>query len=236
MSGVAWIHRDDDVVAVDKPAGEPVIAARGEPKDACLVRRAEAALGHRLFVVHRIDRDTSGVVLFARTAAAHRFLSQAFEARQIAKCYVAYAAGALEPRDGRIDVPLHAARRGKSRPSKPGETGRQAAITDYATERVWRGLWGVASRIALQPLTGRHHQIRVHLRARGVPILFDPLYGKATRGFSDGVPCERLALHALSIEIPLPAGGRHRILAPLAADLVGLETWLDVHLGTGALP
>jgi RluA family pseudouridine synthase len=236
VSAIAWLHRDDDIVAVDKPAGEPVIAARGEPPEACLVRRAEAALGQRLFVVHRIDRDTSGVVVFACTPASHRFLNQAFEAREVGKHYVAFAAGVLAPDRGRIDVPLHAARRGKSRPAEAGEPGRRAAITEYAIERAWLGPEGPVSRVALRPLTGRRHQIRVHLRARGAPILFDPLYGKPTASSLPGAPCRRLALHALAVDVPSQQGRRLRIQAPLADDLVGLEAWLDAHLGSPALP
>jgi tRNA pseudouridine32 synthase / 23S rRNA pseudouridine746 synthase len=234
VSGIVWLHADEDVVAVDKASGEPVIAARSEPKDACLVRRAEAALGQRLYVVHRIDRETSGVVLFARTAAAHRALNHAFEARLVRKRYVAFAAGALDPGRGRIEVPLHAARRGKSRPASPAEPGQKAAATDYDVERVWRGACGPVSRIALRPITGRHHQLRVHLRAMGAPILFDRLYGSA--GGLEGAPCRRLALHALSIEAPRRDGRRLRIDAPLAADLVGLESWLSAHLASAALP
>ncbi len=237
MSGIAWLHRDDELVAVDKPAGEPVIAARGEPPEACLVRRGEAALGQRLFVVHRIDRDTSGVVFFARTAAAHRFLTLAFESRRVGKRYVAFAAGVLEPDRGRIEVPLHAARRGKARPAGHEEPGQKAAVTDYAVERVWSGGRGKVSRIALHPLTGRHHQIRVHLRARGAPILFDPLYGRSIDGPFDAAPCRRLALHALAIDVPLPEGRRLEIEAPLAPDLAALEAWLDARaLRALALP
>ncbi|HET7292794.1 MAG TPA: RluA family pseudouridine synthase [Vicinamibacteria bacterium] len=229
MDAIAWLHRDDDVVAVDKPPGEPVIAARGEPKDACLHRRAEAALGARLFVVHRIDRDTSGVVLFARTAEAHRLLNRAFEARGVSKAYVAFAAGLLEPARGQIDIALHSARRGKSRPAEPGEPGRQQACTDYAVERAWR-LGAVAvSRIVLRPVTGRHHQLRVHLRARGAPILFDRLYGRGLHPALDEAPCRRLALHAQRIEAPRPGGGRLTIEAPLPDDLQGLEAWLSTR-------
>lgn len=227
MSGIAWLHRDDTLVAVDKPAGEPVIAARGEPRDACLVRRAEAALGQRLFVVHRIDRDTSGVVLFARTAEAHRYLNEAFEARRVSKAYVAFVAGRLEPASGRIDLPLHPARRGKSRPAEPGEPGRRDASTEYVVERVWRRSGGAVSRVALRPLTGRHHQIRVHLRARGAPILFDRRYGGGLGDAFRDAPCQRLALHAFRIEVPRPGGRRIEIEAPLAADLRSLATWLD---------
>lgn len=84
------LHQDRDVVAVDKPPGVPVIPARGEDGGECLQHRLQRQIGHRLWVVHRIDRDASGVVLFASNAAAHRMLSLAFEQRQVHKSYVAF--------------------------------------------------------------------------------------------------------------------------------------------------
>ena len=99
-----------------KPPGEPVIAARGEPASDCLQKRLERQLGRRIYVVHRIDKDASGVVLFALDATAHRAASLAFEHRGVEKEYLAFVAGALTPGDGRLDVPLHSARRGKTRP------------------------------------------------------------------------------------------------------------------------
>jgi tRNA pseudouridine32 synthase/23S rRNA pseudouridine746 synthase len=225
------LHEDEDVVAADKPSGEPVIAARGEPPDACLQKRLEAQLGIRLWVVHRIDRDASGVVLFARNAQAHRALSLSFEHRQAQKTYLAFVSGLLAPARGRLEVPLHPARKGKTRPARPGERGQQSATTDYAASRVWHLGGEPVSLVEAHPLTGRHHQIRVHLRSVDAPILFDPLYG---RGFAPrsltGAPCARLALHALRIEVPVPRGaGRLAVEAPLAADLAGLRDWLDAH-------
>ena len=200
-------------MAVAKPTGEPVIAARGEPRSACLQKRLERLLRRRLWIVHRIDRDASGVVVFALNADAHRAVSLAFEHRQVTKTYAAFVAGAIEPPRGRIEVPLHGARKGKTRPARPGEPGAQPATTEYETRKRWtlapssRGA-PVASgdegpagggrlsprpsreddaqgdprcaRVVLldaHPVTGRHHQIRVHLRSAGTPILFDPLYG-----------------------------------------------------------
>jgi RluA family pseudouridine synthase len=222
---LALLHEDEDVVAVAKPAGEPVIAARGEPRSQCLQKRVESRLHRRLWVVHRIDRDASGVVLFALNADAHRELSLAFEHRQVVKAYAAFVAGALEPPRGRIEVPLHAARKGKSRPALPGEPGAQPSATEYVT----RTTWPVASLLEVHPLTGRHHQIRVHLRSVGAPILFDPLYGRGLvpEGLA-GAPCSRLALHSRRIDVPAPRGGGRLVVeAPLAEDLIALKEWLD---------
>jgi RluA family pseudouridine synthase len=229
------LRHDDDIlelegegiVAVAKPPGEPVIPARGEPPDTCLRHRLERKLQRRLWVVHRIDRQASGVVLFATSAGTHRALSIAFEQRLVAKTYRAFTAGAPSPPSGRVDLALHGARKGKTRPAAAGEPG-QKAITEYATLASWRLGDDRIALVEARPLTGRHHQIRVHLRAVGTPILFDPLYaGGRTPSALATAPGSRLALHALRIEVPLPQGdGRLAVEAPLAADLEALARWL----------
>lgn len=222
------LFQDVDVVAVAKPAGEPVIPARGEDARKCVQRRLERQLGRRLWVVHRIDRDASGVVLFAAHAEAHRALSLAFEHRQVRKSYAALVAGRLSPAEGRVDVALHAARKGKTRPAAPGERQAQPAVTEYATERVFTLGDEAVSQVEARPLTGRHHQIRVHLRFLGAPILFDERYGRGrlTAALADA-PASRLALHARRIDAPAPRGeGRLVVECPLAADLEALVAWL----------
>jgi RluA family pseudouridine synthase len=239
------LHEDDDVVAVEKPSGEPVIPARDGSAPGCVQRRLEQQLGRRLWVVHRIDKDASGVVVFALNAEAHRALSLAFEHRQVSKTYAAFVAGSIEPLQGRLDVPLHPARKGKTRPARPGEPGAQAAETEYATRNRWTLTAdssspgeteaprndSLVSLLEAHPHTGRHHQIRVHLRAAGVPILFDPLYGRGLMPEAlAGAPCTRLALHARRIDLPAPRGeGRLVIEAPLAPDLAALAEWLDAR-------
>ena len=232
---LALLHEDDDVVAVQKPSGEPVIPTRDGSAQDCVQRRLERQLGRRLWVVHRIDKDASGVVVFALNADAHRALSLAFEHRQVSKAYTAFVAGSIEPPRGRLDVPLHPARKGKTRPARPGEPGAQAATTGYATQKRWTlapsslGMASVVSLLEAHPHTGRHHQIRVHLRAAGVPILFDALYGRGLMPETlAGAPCTRLALHARRIDLPAPRGeGRVVVEAPLSADLAALAEWLD---------
>jgi tRNA pseudouridine32 synthase/23S rRNA pseudouridine746 synthase len=234
----ALLHQDDALVAVSKPAGEPVIAARGEPPDRCLQKRLERHLGSRLWVVHRIDRDASGVVVFARDAEAHRSLSLAFERREVVKTYLAFVAGAIEPLRGRLDVALRPARRGKTRPARTGEPGSQSAVTDYVTLNRWGFGAATVSLLEVHPVTGRHHQIRVHLRSAGAPILFDPLYARGlTPDAVAEAPCERLALHARRIDLPAPRGGARLVVdAPLAADLAALEAWLDARGSRLTLP
>lgn len=216
------LYEDADLIAVAKPAGALVIPGRTADGPVALRHQLEAARGAPLWVVHRIDQDTSGVVVFAKTAAAHRALCAAFEARTVAKTYVALAFGDL-PGARTIELPLTDARRGKARPAAPGEPGK-AARTDLTAQRRWRLPDGVVTLVEARPLTGRHHQIRVHLRALEAPIVGDPLYGKRTlRGAFAGAPPLRLALHAARLALP----DRPPIDAPLPDDLRALIAWLD---------
>ena len=225
---VPILDANDGIVAVNKPAGVTVVPAPDVPADACLRAIVERQVGARLWVVHRLDRDVSGVVVFARTAEAHREICLAFEQRDVRKIYLAFTAGVPDPREGLIDAPLHAARKGKSRPARPGEPGAQAAATGYLVRKRWE-LDG--SRVALvdaRPQTGRHHQIRVHLRSIGAPILFDEVYGRSlSPDACDEAPCDRIALHASRLVLPQPDGSRLTVDAPLPADLTALLNWLD---------
>jgi tRNA pseudouridine32 synthase/23S rRNA pseudouridine746 synthase len=234
---LALVHEDADLVAVDKPAGEPVIAERDGPRDACLRRRLELELGKRLWVVHRIDRDASGLVVFARNPEAHRALSLAFEHRQVEKTYVAFGGGELDEDHGTIDVALHGARKGKSRPARPGEPGSREARSDFSVEALWRHGDARVSLLEVRPHSGRHHQIRVHLRSRGAPLLFDPLYGRGLLppGLEEA-PCRRLALHARRLRLPSPRAGNDPLVleAPLADDLAALREWLDTVWSTAS--
>lgn len=227
---VTFLYEDAALVIVDKPAGVAVIPAPGVPPASCLAHRVAAALGTRVWVVHRLDRDTSGVVVFARTPPAHRALSMAFEARDVVKTYAALVHGVPAPARGRIDVALHDARRGKARPARPDEPGAKEATTDYAVTRAWRDGHRCIAAVTASPRTGRHHQIRVHLRSLGTPILGDALYGSAAAAALADVPVPRLALHAASIDVPHPSGERRATAAaPWPADLEALTAWLDAH-------
>lgn len=215
-------------VAVDKPAGLAVIPRREGAAEDCLIARLSAQLGERLYVVHRLDAETSGVLLVARNAAAHRDLNLAFEAQQISKTYIAWTLGAADPPAARISIPLHPARKGKMRPALPGEAGAKPAHTEYRTETVgaWHGQ--TTARLRLHPRTGRQHQLRVHLRAIGTPILRDPLY--ALTSFKppwDDLPLKRLALHAAAIDVPaLGDQPAQRVESPWPADLQALDAAL----------
>ena len=183
----------------DKPAGLLAVPGRGDDKQDCLWHRVRQRWPDAL-VVHRLDMATSGLMLFARGADLQRRLSQAFAARQIDKHYVAVVAGRMPAASGRIELPLMAdwPRRPLQKvdvlAGKPSITDWQ--LTGYDDARQ-------TSRLALQPLTGRTHQLRLHLAAIGHPILGDALY--APPDIVERAP--RLLLHACALAFDHPLGG-----------------------------
>jgi RluA family pseudouridine synthase len=216
-------------LVVNKPAGIAAIPARDEAPALSLRHRLQDQLGCALWVVHRIDRETSGVMLFARDADAHRALNLAFQHGQVGKTYQAWTLGVPEPQQGRIDTPMHSARKGKMRPATKGEAGAISACTDYAVEQHWQLGDSDFARVRCHPRSGRQHQIRVHLRSRECPILRDALYGMATlKEAFEALPIRRLALHAVALEIPpVLEIAAQRVEAPLPSDLLALEEWLN---------
>lgn len=221
------LYEDDDVLAVDKPAGMVVIPARDEAPEECLRHRLEAQRAEKLWVVHRIDRDTSGVVLFARNASAHQRLNDLFAAHKVSKSYLAITRGAPPAARGTIDIALHSARKGKMRPAELGEADAQACRTHYEVLSRKETPAGAVALVRARPETGRQHQIRVHMRWAKSPLLVDPVYGRASEvrgaelGLSDALVVSRLTLHATSVEF---AWGERtiKVEAPLAHDLKAL--------------
>ena len=188
------VHEDLRLIAVDKPVGQPVIPARGlEQGPRPLIEELSRLIGQRLYVVHRIDRDTSGVVLFAKDPETHKSLCRLFETRAVAKSYRAMVLGEME-RDLDIDKPLREFGSGRPAGDPQGKPSRTMC-------RVRERLAG-ATLLEVEPHTGRRHQIRAHLYAAGHPILGDPLYGKnrPVGGIS------RLMLHAASLSFKGPEG------------------------------
>jgi 23S rRNA-/tRNA-specific pseudouridylate synthase len=168
------------------------------------------------------------VVVFARTAEAHRALSMAFEKRRAEKRYLAFASAPAElAAEGAIARPLRPARKGLMKLAAPGDRDAQAAETRYVIVARWSRGDEHAVKIEARPLTGRQHQIRLHLAAIGAPIWFDPLYGVGAAPAD--APPGRLALHAhrLALPSPSPKGDWLRLEAPLPDDLAALEAWLD---------
>lgn len=218
------------MVVADKPAGVAVIPAPDEPAAACLRDRVAAQVGTRAWVVHRLDRDTSGIVVLARTADAHRMLSMAFDRRDVERRYTVFVRGVPAVAGGVIAVPLHTARKGQARPARPDEVGALAAQTAVAVTRVWRQAEAAVACLRVEPITNRHHQLRVHLRAVNTPVVGDRIYGKAVAPLPPDVPTGRLAVHASFIEIPHASGERRVIVeSRLPLDLQALPDWLDAH-------
>lgn len=221
MSGPRLLHDAGSWVAVDKPAGTLVIPGRGEATSPVLRDALERQLGRKVFVVHRLDRDTSGVLVFALDASAHRALSMAFEAGKVRKRYLALVEGRLQG-PVEIDLPLAPARRGRMRVAKAGEEGK-AAVTRIAPLEVFAR----ASLVEAEPLTGRTHQIRVHLRAVGHPLLVDPQYGRPAPVTAEDLGGEgteplltRTPLHASRLQIPSLEGvSAAEVEAPLPDDM-----------------
>tara|TARA_R110002049_G_scaffold44333_5_gene129990 strand:- start:40787 stop:41434 length:648 start_codon:yes stop_codon:yes gene_type:complete len=190
------LHEDAEVLLVDKPAGLLSVPGKGPHLADCLLARVQAVFPDAL-LVHRLDRDTSGVMIFALTPYAQRHLGLQFEKRMTRKTYVARVWGVPSDKTGTIDLPLIV-----DWPNRPlqmvcHETGK-AAQTD------WRVLKdeGETSRIRLMPKTGRSHQLRVHMLALGHPILGDPFYATGpARDFP------RLMLHSEELRFNHPQGG-----------------------------
>lgn len=193
------VHADAHLLVIDKPAGLLAVPGRGEAKRDCLAARVQARFADAL-VVHRLDQATSGVMVFARGLDTQRRLCAAFERRQIGKRYVAVVAGCPADASGRIDLPLAA-----DWPNRPRQ--QVDHVHGKASLTCWRVLDADAerdcSRLELEPLTGRSHQLRVHLGAIGHPILGDALYAPPT------IHCRapRLLLHASALEFVHPATG-----------------------------
>ena len=190
------LHEDAEVLLVDKPSGLLSVPGKGEHLADCLIARVQAVFPEAL-LVHRLDRDTSGVMIFALTPHAQRHLGLQFEKRMTRKTYVARVWGVPEEKSGTVDLPLIV-----DWPNRPlqmvcHETGKPAQ-TD------WKKIKsdGETARMRLFPKTGRSHQLRVHMLALGHPILGDPFYATGpARDFP------RLMLHSEELRFNHPQGG-----------------------------
>ena len=202
------LHADDGLLVVDKPAGMLSVAGRGPAGEDCLHARLRQAWPDAL-VVHRLDMATSGLMVFARGERAQRILSIAFAARAVEKRYVAIVAGKPEPANtddegwATIELPLAADWPARPRQKVDAAKGRPS-LTRWRIAREALRAWEGGTRLELQPVTGRSHQLRVHLAAIGHPILGDALY--APGPIAGAAP--RLLLHAQSLALAHPADGR----------------------------
>lgn len=211
------IYEDDDVLVLNKPAGV-LTHSKGALNEEFTVaefarsRTSYKADTNRPGIIHRLDRDTSGVILIAKNEEAARYLQRQFSQRTVKKTYHAITAGVPKEREAIIDAPI--ARNPKApstfRVDPKGKSARTAyRVVDEAS---------TAAYVELSPSTGRTHQLRVHLAYIGTPIIGDKVYGKAS---------ERLYLHAHKLEVTLPGGKRTVFTSPIPAEFT--DTWNELR-------
>jgi|694.fasta_scaffold00505_8 23S rRNA pseudouridine955/2504/2580 synthase/23S rRNA pseudouridine1911/1915/1917 synthase len=221
------IYEDDDLVVLNKPSGLLSIPDRFDAKLPSLKQMLIAKYGG-IFVVHRIDRDTSGIIIFAKNETAHRYYSMAFEEKQISKKYLGLVLGTPSPAEGTLDKPIanHPVVKGKMVVHRSGKP----SVTHYRTlEQL-----GPYSLIEFEIETGRTHQIRVHMQDLGNPLVCDPLYGNGEPVFlsrikrkynlskaqEEEIPMlNRLALHASSLDITRLNGEKLHLGTDLFKDM-----------------
>jgi 23S rRNA pseudouridine955/2504/2580 synthase len=215
------IHKDADVIAINKPPGLAVQGGSG------ITRHLDAMLDALQFdaperprLVHRLDKDTSGVLLLARNRAAAAKLGEALRGREARKLYWAAVVGVPKPKRGKIDLPLSKLPHPHGERILPDEEEGKRAVTLYA---VLETAGNKVAWLALMPFTGRTHQLRVHCAALGTPILGDGKYGGDQAFLSGGGISRKLHLHAREIRIPHPKGGTLKVTAPLPPHMAA--TW-----------
>jgi 23S rRNA pseudouridine955/2504/2580 synthase len=213
------LYEDDAILALNKPAGLPVQGGEKASRHIDGMLDAFAVNGERPRLVHRLDRDTSGLLLLAKTRAAAAALSESFRRHEVEKTYWALVAGSPRPRAGTIDLALIKRRNAASEERvAPAEDEGKSAVTDYQVVEEA----GTVSFLALRPRTGRTHQLRVHCAALGTPIVGDGKYGGAKARIEGVAPT--LHLFCRSMTFPHPAAGRTMTLSsPLSGPM--LETW-----------
>lgn len=198
LDNTNWtVYKDDHLLIVNKPAGLLAVPGRGADKQDCLIYRIQAVCS-QVLVVHRLDQATSGLVVFALSPAVQKSMSALFQDRHIHKRYIATVQGHLQPETGTVNLPLMA-----DWPQRPRQ--KVDMVTGKPSETLWQvQTYDAASDttlVALHPVTGRTHQLRVHMLALGHPIVGDTLYGTAS-----SVP--RMALHAQSLAFTHPVTGK----------------------------
>lgn len=192
--GLAIVHREDSFLVLNKPSGLLSVPGRGEDKQDCLATRVQAEYPDAL-IVHRLDMETSGLLVMARGEEAQRRLSRLFRERQVDKRYVAVVAGALVADEGQVDLPLITDWPNRPRQKVDFELGKPS-LTRFRV--LGRDAAGDTTRVELEPVTGRSHQLRVHMQSLGHAILGDPLYGGGAG------QRRRLLLHATHLAFPHP--------------------------------
>ena len=238
------VYEDDDILVVNKQAGLVAHPGAGNP-DGTLVNALLAHFGQsgasalsgiggvaRPGIVHRLDKDTSGLMVVAKNDQAHQGLSDQFADRTLSRTYLAVVRGALMPAKGRIETQIGRHPRNRLKMAVVVQSGKPA-VTDYATHRIYRDRQGkpIASVAQCTLLTGRTHQIRVHMAHAGNPILGDPVYGASSQSLGTSARfsgIERQALHACAMRLRHPASGEMMAFeCSIPADIRSLTDHLE---------
>jgi RluA family pseudouridine synthase len=216
------LYEDNFIVAVNKPSGITTIPGNDQPREKSLVGMIEKYAGQKIFVVQRLDRETSGVVVFAKTPQAHKNLNLQFDRKEVRKSYIALVEGVCGFEDKEINIPVS---KSKSRSRKPALSSK--GLEAITRVRVLKR-YDKYSLLEVVPVTGKRHQIRLHLKAIGHPLAFDRLYGR-----KDSLPLSeisgdpdddgllaRMPLHAKRISFLHPeTGAKISIEAGLLEDM-----------------
>lgn len=230
------LYEDNDLVVVNKPAGVLVIPDRYDQNLQSLNKMLESQLKQKVWVVHRLDRDTSGVICFAKSEQYHKYLSNAFMERDVNKFYAGLVTGIVVPEQGRIEnmIAEHPYINGKMIVAKKGKL----SVTDYKVAEQWP----LYALMQFQIHTGRTHQIRVHMQSIGHPLVCDELYGDGKPFYLSSVKrkynqskneeqekplLSRLALHAYKLEFEKEDGKLVSVEAPLPKDMAATVNQLN---------
>jgi len=230
------LYEDEDLIVVNKPAGLLVIPDRFNETLPSLNKELEKKTGNKIWVVHRLDRDTSGVICFAKSEHYHKYLSGLFQEHAVGKFYAGLVSGRVTPDQGRIEAPIaeHPVHKGRMTVARKGKP----SVTDY---RVFEQ-WSLYALVEFQIHTGRTHQIRVHMQSIGNPIVCDELYGDGKPFFVSSIKkkyklsekeeierplLSRLALHAYKLQFAKEDGKEIVAEATMPRDILACVKQLN---------